>query len=290
MDCRAFPAVTGLGMTINYDDEYNTRAYAPDHVEVLGRIASSAARYRAQATAGKRTELDVPYGVTPRQIVDIFYSSAGPNAPVAVFIHGGFWRALQPSAFSGVAAGLNARGVTVALPGYDLCPQVGIGDIVEQMRQAVLFLYKRFGKRMLVLGHSAGGHLASCMVATDWAKLGAPADLVPAAMGISGLYDLSPLVHTAMNTDWKLTDAEARRLSPLLMPAPKGKVFDCVVGGIESAEFLRQSRILADAWGKASVTTRYDAPAGIHHFTVIEPLGDPNSTMVNRLLELLPKH
>jgi arylformamidase len=277
-------------MTINYDDEYNTRAYAPDHMEVLARIAKGAADYRAKATAEKRAELDVRYGATPRQIVDIFYSSAGPNAPVAVFIHGGFWRALQPSAFSGVAAGLNARGVTVALPGYDLCPQVGIGDIVEQMRTALLFLHKRFGKRMVVAGHSAGGHLAGCMLATDWAKHGAPADLVPAAMGISGLYDLPPLTQTAMNADWKLTDAEAKRLSPLLWPAPKGKVFDALVGGIESAEFLRQSRVLADAWGKAGVTTRYDAPAGIHHFTVIEPLGDPDSAMVTRLLELLPKN
>lgn len=277
-------------MAINYDDEYNTRAYAPDHVEVLDRIAKDAAGYRAQASASKRAELDARYGSTPRQIVDIFYSSAGPNAPVAVFIHGGFWRAFQPSAFSGVAAGLNARGVTVALPGYDLCPQVGIGDIVEQMRAALLFLHKRFGKRMVVAGHSAGGHLAACMIATDWTKLGAPPDLVPAAMGISGLYELMPLTQTVMNADWKLTEAEARRLSPLLWPAPKGKIFDAVVGGIESAEFLRQSRIIADAWNTAGVTTRYDAPAGIHHFTAIEPLGDPNSAMVNRLLELLPKN
>jgi arylformamidase len=277
-------------MTIDYDREYNTRAYAPDHLEVLDRIARGAAAYRAKATAEQRAELDIRYGSTPRQIVDIFYSNAGKDAPLAVYIHGGFWRALQPSAFSEVAAGLNARGVTVTLPGYDLAPQVGIGDIVEQMRAALVFLHKKFGKRMLVLGHSAGGHLAACMIATDWTKLGAPADLVPAGMGISGLYDLAPLVHTAMNADWKLTDAEAKRLSPLLMPAPKGKTFDCVVGGIESAEFLRQSRELAEVWGKAGVATRYDAPAGIHHFTVIEPLTDGNSGMVNRLLELLPRN
>jgi len=275
-------------MTIDYDHEYNTRAFAPTHVEVLGRLARDAADYRSRATAAGRAELDVRYGTTPRQIVDIFFSDAGPQAPVAVFIHGGFWRAQQPAGFSFVAAGLNARGVTVALPGYDLAPQVGIGDIVEQMRQALLFLHKRFARRMLVLGHSAGGHLAACMVATDWSEYGAPNGLVPAAMGISGLYDLAPLVHTAMNADWKLTDAEARRLSPLLWPAPKGRIFDAVVGGAESGEFLRQSRLLADAWSKAGVAAHCEAVPGADHFTVITPLADPDSKLVRRLAELVP--
>ena len=206
-----------------------------------------------------------------------------------MFIHGGYWRALQPSAFSQVAAGLNAHGVTVALAGYDLCPQVSIAQIVDEIRQACVFLWKRCGKRMLVLGHSAGGHLAACMLATDWRALGAPADLVPAAMAISGLFDLAPMIATSMNADFKLDAAEARRLSPLFWPAPAGKIFDAIVGGAESDEFLRQSRIICDTWGKAGVTTRYDAPADANHFTVIEPLADPNSAMVKRLLELLPR-
>ena len=276
-------------MAIDYNDEYNTRAYAPDHVEVLGRIGKNAHAYRTQALASKRAELDISYGNTPRQIVDLFFSDAGPNAPIAMFIHGGFWRAQQPSGYSHVAAGLNARGITVALPGYDLCPQVGIGDIVEQVRQATLYLHKHFGKRIVVMGHSAGGHLAASMIATDWKSLGAPADLIPAGMGISGVYDLAPMTRTAMNDDFKLTDAEAKRLSPILWPAPKGKIFDTVVGGAESAEILRQSRALADTGGAAGVTTRYDAPAGIHQFTVIEPLANPNSPMVERLMEMVAR-
>ncbi len=206
-----------------------------------------------------------------------------------MFIHGGYWRALQPSAFSQVAAGLNAHGVTVALPGYDLCPQVGIGDIVEQMRKATLYLHRRFNRPVLVLGHSAGGHLAGSMIATDWQEFGAPANTVPAAMGISGLYDLVPMVSTAMNNDFKLTDTEAKRLSPLLWPAPKEKIFDAVDGGAESEEFHRQSRSVADTWSAAGVTTLYNPVPNANHFTVIEPLADRNSAMVKRLLELLPK-
>jgi arylformamidase len=276
-------------VTINYDKEYDTRGRVPDAADILGNMAKDAAAYRAQALAGNRAELDVSYGEKPRQIVDIFFSDAGQNAPLAVFIHGGYWRALQPSAFSQVAAGLNAHGVTVALPGYNLCPQVGIGDIVEEMRRAALYLHKRFNRRMLYLGHSAGGHLTGAMIATDWAKLGAPADLVPAAMGISGLYDLVPMVATAMNNDFKLTDAEAKRLSPLLWQAPKGKIFDAVVGGAESDEFHRQSKTVADIWGAAGNTTRYEAVPDANHFTVIQPLADKNGAMVKRLLELLPR-
>lgn len=276
-------------MAINYEAEYDNRARVPEHPAILGRMAEDAKNYRAAAVEKKQAELDVSYGSSPRQIIDIFYSRAGANAPVAVFIHGGYWRALQPSAFSQVAKGLNANGITVALIGYDLCPQVSIANIVDEIRQGCLFLWKRFNKRLLVHGHSAGGHLAAVAIATDWQSLGAPADLVPAAMGISGLYDLAPMIATSMNVDFKLDEAEARRLSPLFWPAPKGKVFDTVVGSAESDEFLRQSRTLCDSWGKAGVAMRYDAPAGANHFTVIEPLADPNSAMVKRLVELLPR-
>jgi len=141
-----------------------------------------------------------------------------------------------------------------------------------------------------VHGHSAGGHLTGCCFATDGEKFGAPKDLVRAAMGISGLYDLAPMVETAMNADFKLDTAEARRVSPLFWPAPKEGVFDAVVGGAESDEFFRQSQTIVDAWGKTGVATLYDAPAGANHFTVIQPLVDPNSAMVKRLVELLPKN
>jgi arylformamidase len=276
-------------MAIDYEAEYDNRARVPEHPAILSGMAQQASAYRTDAVAQKRAELDVSYGPSSRQIVDIFRPQAGADAPVAMFIHGGYWRALQPSAFSQVAAGMNARGVTVALAGYDLCPQVSIAQIVDQMRQACLFLWKRSGKRILVLGHSAGGHLAACMLATDWRARGAPADLVPAAMSISGLFDLAPMIETSMNADFKLDAAEAKRLSPLFWPTPAGRTFDALVGGAESPEFLRQSRSVADTWGKAGVATRYDAPAGANHFTVIQPLAEPQSAMVNRLVQLLPK-
>jgi arylformamidase len=168
---------------------------------------------------------------------------------------------------------------------------VSIADIINEMRRALVALWRRYGRRMLVFGHSAGGHLTAALVATEWAALDAdaPADLVPAGYAISGVYDLAPLVHVSVNQDLRLDIDSARRTSPALWPAPRGCVLDAVVGARESNEFLRQSRLIAEVWGEAGVATRYEEIAGADHFTVLDQLTDPNSAMVARLLALVPK-
>jgi arylformamidase len=190
-----------------------------------------------------------------------------------------------------MAAGLNAKGVAVAVAGYDLCPQVTIGQIINQIRNACLFLWRRFGQRLMVYGHSAGGHLSACMLASDWKKFDpkAPADLVPAAYSISGLFDLAPLVHTAMNADLRLDEVEVSRVSPLSWPVSNPRVFDAVVGGAESPEFLRQSRVVVDTWRAKGVDAHYEEIAGANHFTVLDPLSDPSSAMTARCAALAAK-
>jgi arylformamidase len=278
-------------MPIDYETEYNNRARVPEHPEIFARWAREGEDYRAEAMKERRAELGLSYGSSLRQFIDLFSPPGTTTAPLALFIHGGYWRSLDPSLFSHMARGLNAHGVAVAVAGYDLCPEVTIAEIIEQIRHACLFLWLRTGQRMMIYGHSAGGHLAGAMVATDWRALypKAPADLVPAAYSISGLFDLTPLLHVAMAQDLRLDEAEARRVSPLFWPPPQGRAFDAVVGGLESSEFLRQSRIVAETWGKAGAQTRYEAIAGANHFTVLDPLGDPQSPMVARLAELAQK-
>jgi arylformamidase len=165
---------------------------------------------------------------------------------------------------------------------------VSIPEIIDQIRHACVFLWLRSGRPMMVFGHSAGGHLAAAMLATNWQALypKAPAALIPAAYSISGLFDLMPLLHISMNQDLRLDTGSARAASPLFWEAPRGRTFDAVVGGLESSEFLRQSRIIADAWAKAGVQARYQEMAGTNHFTVLDALRDPQSAMVQRLADL----
>jgi len=275
-------------MSVDYETEYNNRARVPEHPEIFARWEREAAAYRERMKAEENAELGLAYGPSPRQTVDLFFPDATGHTPLALFIHGGYWRSLHPSLFSHMSAGLNARGVAVAVAGYDLTPQVTIVQIIDQMRTACLFLWRRFGQRLMVYGHSAGGHLAACMMATDWKKLDAtaPADLVTVGYAISGLYDLEVLTHLATNADFKLDAAEARRISPLYWPVGPGRVLDAVVGGDESSEFLRHSKWIADGWRAKGVETRYEAIPGMNHFTVCDPMTDPDSAMTRRLVEL----
>jgi arylformamidase len=273
---------------IDYEVEYNNRARVPEHAEIFARWTHEAELYRAEMLKDGRAELGLTYGSTPRQSIDLFLAQGHETAPLAIFIHGGWWRSLEPSMFSQMARGPNGRGVSVAVVGYDLCPIVTIADIVEQMRRMCAFLWHRFGRRMTVYGHSAGGHLAAALLATDWRALypKAPADLIPAAYSISGVFDLTPLLATSVNADLRLDPAEARKLSPLFWPVAAGRIFDAVVGGLESNEFKRQSRTIAQTWQQTGALARYEEVAGTNHFTVIDPLSDPQSPMAARIADL----
>lgn len=270
-------------MAVDYEKEYDNRARVPEHPAIFKRWDAEAAAYRA---ARADAQIGLKYGPSPRQTIDFFPGAS--DGPLAMFIHGGWWRALSPVSFSQMAKGLNAHGIGVAVVGYDLCPTVSIATITEQMRAACLTLWRTHRQRMTVYGHSAGGHLTACMVATDWKSFepSAPADLVPAGYAISGVFDLTPLTHVSFNADLKLDDAEARRMSPLFWNVPQGAVLDAAVGGIESDEFLRQSRTIAENWGQRGAATRYFPIDGADHFTVLDPLTDPDRAMTRRIAEL----
>lgn len=245
---------------IDYETEFNARAQVPEHPAIFARWRADAAQYRATAPC----RLGLSFGTTERQALDLFLPDA---ARMALFIHGGWWRAMERESFSHIARGLNAHGIGVAVAGYDLCPNVTIGEIVEQMRRAL----DRLGRPVVVYGHSAGGHLAAVLASTMPEQVGA-------AYAVSGVFDLAPLIGHSMNADLSLDAGTAHALSPVHMrPAP----IDCVVGGLESNAFKRQSRALCERWAAP-----FSEIEGANHFTVLDPLSDPDSAMVARLTEI----
>ncbi len=271
-------------VSIDYEAEFDSTRTAPGFAEILAGWAPAAAAYRAAAKA----ELGLAYGPRPRNRLDLFLPGGPPAGAVAMFIHGGFWMSFDGSHFSHMARGPVAHGVPVAVPTYSLCPEVTLGDIVDEMRAAVAMLWRRFELPVVVAGHSAGGHLAAAMLATDWPAFdpGLPPRVVRAAYAISGVFDLDPLLGIGINDALRLTPETSLAWSPIHWMPPPGAPLDAVVGADETGEHRRQCRAMVDAWNARGAAARYEEIAGRNHFDVIAPLAEPGSAMTRRILEL----
>lgn len=283
-----------------YDQQYNNRGRIPEFPAILQHWADASAEARARLAC----VLDVPYSERgaddPAERLDIFLPSvpAAALAPVLVYLHGGYWRALDKRDQSFIAAPFVDAGAVVVLPNYSLCPAVSVQDIVLQTVQAVAWVARHVAehggdaRRMVVAGHSAGGHLAAMMLACRWADVGVdlPADLVTTALSVSGVFDLEPLRHAPfLAGDLKLTRSAAARVSPVNLPAPSGRLC-AVVGGDESEEFLRQNALIRQAWGARAVPVCETLP-GRHHMNVLHDLANPQArlhAMARQLLGLSP--
>ena len=260
------------------DRMYNNRALVPQHQEHFSRWA----KLSAEARDSEEHELDIHYGSGPSEQLDVF-PAAQPNAPVVVFIHGGYWRSLDKSDHSFVAPVLTRSGACVVIPNYALCPAVTIPQITMQMVHALAWTWShaaRFGgdpQRIAVMGHSAGGHLATMMLACAWHTFSKslPENLVRNALSISGLYDLDAIRRTPfLQASLRLTPAQVRRASPALLQAPAHGTLATVAGADESEEFLRQNRLMRAAWGEERVPV-CEALPGLNHFSVLEALLEP---------------
>lgn len=256
------------------DDAYANAAYIPEGESYPPRWQAEAAAFR---DAAQPPELDVAYGPAPRQRLDLFRPE-GAAKGLLVFVHGGFWRMLDKSYWSHLAAGALAKGWAVAMPSYTLCPQVRISQITREIAAAVSHAAGAVDGPIALAGHSAGGHLVARMLAKGLLP-DAVAGRLSHVMPISPLSDLRPLMQTSMNADFKLDAAEAVAESPIFMGARVDCPVSVWVGGAERPAFLDQARWLSEAWGCALLED-----AGKHHFDVVEPLAEPESEMLARLL------
>ena len=270
-----------------HDRMYNNRALVPDFADHFAHWKNASEQARQTLPA----QLDVRYGDGPNETLDIF-PAARADAPVVIFIHGGYWRSLDKADHSFVAPALRDMGACVVVVNYALCPgtevqPVTVPDIALQMAQASAWVWRHIGahggdrNNITVIGHSAGGHLAAMLLACDWKKLGRdlPAGLVRKALSISGLFDLAPVRKTPfVQGDLRITPAHVRMASPAKWQRPRQGVLYTVVGGDESAEFLRHNRLIHQAWGPKTVPVCEDLP-GLNHFSVVTDLTRPGSRL-----------
>lgn len=273
------------------DRQYHARAAIPDHPAIFER-------WRASSRAARealRCEPDCHFGPASAEVLDL-YPTAARNAPLLVFIHGGYWRSLDKQDFSFLAPAFVDAGVAVAMPNYGLAPATSIEDMVRQMLRALAWLYRtgpQLGidaRRIVVAGHSAGAHLAAMMLAADWPRWAPdlPPDLLSGAVCISGLYDLQPLVRAPfLQQDLRLTEEAAQLLSPIRYRPEQTTPLITAVGGEESAEFKRQNRLIRAAWPHCF---SHDLPLpGRHHLASVEALGDPAHPLFHATRRMLKK-
>lgn len=269
---------------------YNNRAAVPDHPQWFQRFAELSARTRDRY----RPALDVRYGANPKETLDLFVPATRARGTF-VFIHGGYWRALDKADHLFVAGPFVDRGHAVAVINYDLCPDVTIATIVDECRRAVAWIVnegERHGanvETIVVGGHSAGGHLAAMMVATPAEAFGLARHPVAAAVSLSGVHDLRPLTLFSYNSDLRLDDAEAARLSPALHKPAITAPLLVAVGADETSEFVRQSQLMWDAWpaNRPAGERELLAVPARHHFSVVVDYGHASSALTQKTLALL---
>jgi arylformamidase len=271
------------------DAAYNNRAAVPSHPEILARWDQQSLQARQTVSC----KLDLPYGPTVRQKLDIFLPPGrAPRAgwPAVMFIHGGYWQALHKDTFSFLAPAFLSEGIALVVPTYELCPGVSMSAVADQARRALAWV-QDYGpglsvdsSQIVVVGHSAGGHLAAQLAHAAWHD---PPPLI-GALSLSGLYDLEPVRLSYLNTVLKMDRAEAEALSPIRHVKGYGAPLALAVGGNELSGFHEQQRDYeaALAKGGAAAVAAISLPND-DHFSVVERLVDKNAAIWPVLCDLL---
>jgi len=265
------------------DRELNLRGRWPEHAQFFARWASDSAAVRERLPA----RLDLPYGPTPAETLDLFPLAGAKDAPLLAFVHGGYWQGLDKSDYSYMAPAFAAAGMAFASVNYVLAPAGQIGTMIDQVRRALAWLWRNAGAhgidpaRIVVAGHSAGGHLAAMAVSTDWPAFASdlPRDLLCGGCAISGVYDLEPIRLSYHNKVLNIAAEEVAPWSPLHRLPHRAPPLLLAVGAEETDEFLRQHAEYAAAWQARGLPLDEVAMPGLHHFSAVDALADPGHAL-----------
>ena len=272
--------------------EFNPRAVARNLDERLAASAAASAETRARLDC----VLDVRYGPGAKETLDIFPaadSGTGRGAPVHLFIHGGYWRAMDKSDYSFIADAFQPAGATTVVINYDLCPTVTLDTIVEQSNRSIAWTFRNIAdyggdpERLYVSGNSAGGHLTAMALAHDWEAEGLPADIIKGAAPITGVMDCEPVLDITVNEEVRLEPEAARRLSPLRNPPRRALPLLVAVGGAEPRLWIKMSEDYAALCRGRGIECEYLEMPGQDHFDISRAVGDPESPLARAMLRMM---
>jgi arylformamidase len=264
--------------------EYNNRALVPEHLQFFTRWERDSAFVRSTLPC----EIDLAYGPDARHRIDVF--PAANARGTLVFFHGGYWRSLDKSMFSWLAASWVAAGVSVAMPNYRLCPAVRIDDIVEDAIAALNWValkgkgHRLATERIVVSGHSAGGHLTAALFATPFGQLRFDPARIVGGAPISAVVDFEPLLQFSFNSDLRLDPAAVKRLALHDKRPSVAAPLVIAAGAAESSEFQRQSRLLAESW-RPQVKALHLLP-GLNHFSIVDAFAERGQPLYDETLSL----
>ncbi len=279
------------------DEMYNNRARVLESEAYLQDWQQRSKAFRTELTAENRAHLNISYGAKPAETLDIFQPEApesGETVPVLVYIHGGWWSALDKDDHSFVASEWVKRGICVVVVNYTLCPYATVPQITEEAARAVAWIQKNIQNygadknKVTLSGHSAGGHLTAMMQTVNWQKLGLSAHCLPFrnAVSISGLFDLRPMLQAPFLSVLALTEEQVVIASPVRFQPNHGSCLSAVVGAQESEEHIRQNKLIQEVWGKEAVPL-CEAITGTDHFTVVDSLTQTDSRLFQIVAALL---
>ncbi len=269
----------------DWDAAYDNRKHVGDAEDIIACWAGLAADYRRSVADSNTAKFDITYGGKPREKFDLLVPENPPNGLV-IFIHGGYWRALDKSCWSHFAPAFLSRQRALCIVGYSLAPDVKIRDITKQVSAAIIKAAGIIDGPIHLVGHSAGGHLVTRMMCSDSTFPDNVASRVKHVVSISGLFDLRQLLKTELNNTLRLDEEEAIAESPALQKPKLDCSLTCWVGGDELPEFLRQNELLTDSWNLPEDKYKTVCEPGKNHFTVVDTLADPQSALVKEVLKL----
>lgn len=272
------------------DWQYNNRERVANNVEIMTALAKRGNTY----ANGVSYHPDLAFGDDADELVDVYPATNGDSAaPVMIYFHGGYWYSRHKNDFQFIPSGFNAAGATVVVVNYGLIPKIDMAELIRQCRASVAWTFKNIAnyggdpEKIYISGHSAGGHIAAMMLATDWQAWGVDGSAIKGALAISGLYDLEPVRLTFMNPTLGFTEQTVADFSPVhLSPAITPK-FVVTAGGAETDEFIRHTSLIADAWKGTGIDLSVDVVADLNHFTVLSDFSSDGGTLNRHMRNLM---